>query len=167
VEPWKVTLLDTGIDTMTGGRIKKAQEIVGNEKFMLTYGDGVSDVDINQLIEKHNADQKYLSMTAVKPKGRFGILEFDQNDQLTSFQEKPTDHAWINGGFFVCEPEVFNYIDNSDQCIFERSPLNNLAKDRQIHSFKHRGFWKCMDTLADKNSLQDLWDKNEAQWKVW
>jgi glucose-1-phosphate cytidylyltransferase len=167
VEPWKVTLLDTGVHTMTGGRVKQAQKIVGNEPFLLTYGDGVSDVNIADLVDSHQASQKLLTMTAVKPKGRFGILKFDGQDELTSFEEKPTDHAWINGGFFVCSPEVFKFIENDSDSIFERAPLQRLANERQINTYKHEGFWKCMDTLADRNALNQIWESEQASWKTW
>lgn len=168
VEPWKVTLLDTGDGTLTGGRIKRAEDVVGNEPFMLTYGDGVSDVPISDLVKAHKDSGKLITMTAVQPAGRFGALEFDGNDQITAFKEKPKGEVgWINGGFFVCQPEVFKYITEGDKSIFERMPLERLAEERQINSFKHKGFWKCMDTLADKNSLENLWSKGEAAWKSW
>jgi len=168
VEPWKVTLLDTGDGTLTGGRIKRAEDVVGNEPFMLTYGDGVSDVPIGDLVKAHKDSGKLITMTAVQPAGRFGALEFDGNDQITAFKEKPKGEVgWINGGFFVCQPEVFKYITEGDKSIFERKPLERLAEERQINSFKHKGFWKCMDTLADKNALENLWAKGEAAWKTW
>ena len=150
-EPWKVTLLYTGQNTMTGGRIKKAQQYIGGEPFLLTYGDGVSDVNINDLIASHKASGKLATMTAVKPSGRFGALEIDKTDTITSFMEKPKgDGSWINGGFFVCQPEVMNYIAEDDSVVFERAPLETLAKNNQLHAFKHEGFWQPMDTLKDK-----------------
>ncbi len=168
VEPWKVTLLDTGDGTLTGGRIKRAQDVVGSEPFMLTYGDGVSDVPISDLVAHHKKSGKLITMTAVQPAGRFGALEFDGEDQITAFKEKPKGEVgWINGGFFVCQPEVFDTITEGDKSIFERAPLERLAEKREINCFKHRGFWKCMDTLADKNALEDIWDKGEASWKIW
>lgn len=167
-EPWKVTMLYTGQDTMTGGRIKKAQEYIGKERFMLTYGDGVSNVNIKELIEFHKKSKKLATMTAVQPSGRFGALVIDDNDKITSFMEKPKgDESWINGGFFVLEPEVFNYIRNDDSTIFERAPLEKLAKDGQLNAFKHDGFWRPMDTLRDKTELTELWVNNKAPWAVW
>lgn len=167
-EPWKVTMLYTGQDTMTGGRIKKAQEYIGNEPFLLTYGDGVSDVDIEQLIKDHKASGKLCTMTAVQLQGRFGALVIKEDNMITSFMEKPKgEESWINGGFFVCEPEVFDYIQEGDSTIFERSPLENLAKDKQLNAFKHRGFWRPMDTLKDKNDLTYMWQNNQAPWAVW
>ena len=166
-EPWKVTLIDTGIDTMTGGRIKRVQEYVGNEPFMLTYGDGVGDVDINKLLEFHKEHGKFITMTSVLPEGRFGALDIDQNQKVNSFQEKPKgDGSWINGGFFVCQPEVFDYI-TEDKTIFEREPLENLAKDNQLYTYKHTGFWKPMDTQRDKTQLEELIEKKTAPWIKW
>lgn len=168
-EPWKVTMLYTGQNTMTGSRIKKAQEYIGNEPFLLTYGDGVSDINIKELLECHNKSGKYMTLTAVKPSGKFGALDISPNGQINSFQEKPQgDGAWINGGFMVCEPNVFDYIDaNRDDVIFERLPLENLAKDGQLNSFKHRGFWYPMDTLKGKNDLTQMWQEGNAPWAVW
>lgn len=168
VEPWKVTLLDTGAGTYTGGRIKRAQDIIGDEPFMLTYGDGVSNVPIDKLVEHHKNSKRLCTMTAVQPAGRFGALEFGADNQLTSFKEKPQGEVgWINGGFFVCQPEVLNYIKDGDSTIFERSPMENLATDGQVNCYKHHGFWKCMDTLADKNALSDMWESGDAKWKTW
>lgn len=165
-EPWKVTLLDTGTDTMTGGRIKRAREFIGNEPFLLTYGDGVSDIDIKKLLAFHIEHGKYITMTAVQPEGRFGALE-TEGDRVESFIEKPRgDGNWINGGFFVCQPEVLNYIEG-DKTVFEQEPLKNLAKDGQLYNYRHHGFWKCMDTLRDKNSLNELWLSGHAKWKTW
>ena len=167
-EPWKVTMLYTGQDTMTGGRIKKAQEYIGNEPFLLTYGDGVSDVDINDLIQNHKESGKLCTMTAVQLQGRFGALVIKDDNMITSFMEKPKgEESWINGGFFVCEPEVFNYIQEGDSTIFERAPLENLAKDKQLNAYKHRGFWRPMDTLKDKNDLTYMWQNDQAPWAVW
>lgn len=167
VEPWKVTLLDTGANSLTGGRLLRAKEVVGNERFMLTYGDGVSDIDISRLISSHIESGKIATMSAVQPEGRFGTLEFN-NNHVVGFKEKiKGDGGWINGGFFVLEPEIFNYLKSGDQTIFEREPLENLAKDGQLNSFKHNGFWKCMDTLADKNALNEMWNNNSAKWKIW
>jgi len=167
-EPWKVTILYTGQDTMTGGRIKKAQEYIGNEPFLLTYGDGISDVNILKTIEEHKKSGKLLTMTAVQLEGRFGALVVKEDNMITSFMEKPKgEESWINGGFFVCEPGVFEYIPNRDDVIFEKSPLENLAKDGQLNAYKHYGFWKPMDTLKDKNELTELWINNKAPWSVW
>ncbi len=165
-EPWKVTMLYTGQDTMTAGRIKKAQPYVGNEPFLLTYGDGVADININETIEAHKKSKKYCTMSAIQPVGRFGALDIDENNTIKSFMEKPKgDGAWINAGFFVCEPQVFDYI--TEDTMFEKAPLENLAKDGQLNAFKHKGFWQPMDTLRDKNYLTNLWQNNKAPWAVW
>jgi glucose-1-phosphate cytidylyltransferase len=165
-EPWKVTLLDTGQDTMTGGRIKRAKPFIGNEPFLLTYGDGVSDIDINKLVSFHRDRGKYITMTAVQPEGRFGALE-TTGDRVEAFLEKPKgDGSWINGGFFVCQPEVLNYIAGDDT-VFEQDPLQNLALDGQLYHYRHGGFWKCMDTLRDKKTLNEMWDSGRAKWKTW
>ncbi|MCR5260267.1 MAG: glucose-1-phosphate cytidylyltransferase [Candidatus Gastranaerophilales bacterium] len=168
-EPWKVTMLYTGEKTMTGSRIKKAQEYVGKERFLLTYGDGVSDVDINKIIECHEKSGKYLTLTAVKPSGRFGALDIDETGAIKEFKEKPQgDGNWINGGFMVCEPEVFDYIDaDRNDVIFERKPLEKLAETKQLNSFKHNGFWFPMDTLKGKNDLTEMWVNNKAPWAKW
>lgn len=167
-EPWKVTMLYTGKDTMTGGRIKKAQNYINNEPFLLTYGDGVADININKLIDFHKKSGKVATITAIQPTGRFGVLNIDNNDNILSFTEKPTNNnAWVNGGFFVLEPEVFKYIDNNDSTIFECEPLEKLAQDGQLGAYKHRGFWKSMDTLRDKNELTKMWLSKNAPWAVW
>ena len=167
-EPWKVTMLYTGQNTMTGGRIKKAQDYIGNEPFLLTYGDGVSDVNIEEVIKSHKNSGKYATMTAVQPSGRFGALDISSDGTINSFKEKPDgDGNWINGGFFVCEPQVFDYIKDGDSTIFERAPLENLAKDNQLNAYKHRGFWRPMDTLKDKNDLTEMWQNNKAPWALW
>ena len=167
-EPWKVTLLDTGLNAMTGARIKKAKEHIGNEPFMLTYGDGVADIDIQEVLSFHQQHGKLMTMTSVQPEGRFGALNINENDQVTTFEEKPKgDGSWINAGYFVCQPEVLDYIDNGDDVVFEQEPLKKLAKDGQIFTYKHHAFWKPMDSLKDKNDLNELWDKNKAPWKVW
>jgi len=166
-EPWKVTLIDTGLNTMTGGRIKRAQNYINNERFMLTYGDGVGDIDIDSLIKTHEAHGKAVTMTAVQPEGRFGALEIDDSLQVTSFREKPKgDSNWINGGFFVCESKVFNYL-NRDELVFEKQPLEKLTNDGELFSYKHNGFWKPMDTPRDCNTLNELWNKNKSKWKMW
>ena len=166
-EPWKVTLIDTGLDTMTGGRIKRAQNYINDERFMLTYGDGVADIDLHSLIKAHETHGKAITMTGVQPEGRFGALDIDESLQVKSFREKPKgDDNWINGGFFICESKVFDYL-NGDEMIFERDPLENLANDGELFSYKHSGFWKPMDTMRDCNILNDLWNKNQAKWKMW
>ena len=168
-EPWQVTVLDTGLNTMTGGRIKRAQNYIENETFMLTYGDGVSDINIQNLIEFHKNHHKAITMTAVQPEGRFGAIQMDEKSNLvTKFIEKPQgDGSWINGGFFVCEPEIFNYIKQGDDTIWERDPLEQLAKDNKLVAYKHLGFWKPMDMLRDKIQLEELWNSGNAPWKVW
>jgi len=166
-EPWKITLLDTGLDTMTGGRIKRAKQFISNEPFLLTYGDGVSDVNISDLVRFHKSHGKLATMTAVQPEGRFGALSLGSHNQVHSFLEKPKgDGTWINGGFFVCQPEVLDYIEN-DNTVFEKEPLEQLASSGELYSFQHQGFWKCMDTLRDKNQLNELWVTNQPKWKVW
>lgn len=165
-EPWKVTLIDTGIDSMTGGRIKRAKEYINNETFMLTYGDGVSDVNIKDLLSFHKNNVAKLTMTAIQPAGRFGVLNLE-SDNITEFIEKPAgDGNWINGGFMVCEPEVLDYIEN-DFTVFEQEPLAKLAYEGNIKGFRHVGFWQCMDTLRDKIFLNEIWNKTKAPWKVW
>jgi glucose-1-phosphate cytidylyltransferase len=167
-EPWRVTLVDTGLETMTGGRIKRIQKYVGEESFLLTYGDGVGDIDIPKLVEFHKRFGRIATLTSVQPFGRFGALELGHGDSITSFTEKPRgDGAWINAGFFVCEPSVFDYIKGGDKTVWEREPLEALARDGQLGAFKHEGFWRPMDTLRDKNELEKLWAEAKAPWKVW
>jgi len=167
-EPWKITLIDTGLNTMTGGRIKRVEDFVNGERFMLTYGDGVADINITDLLKTHEAHGKAITMTAVQPEGRFGSLQFVGDQKISSFQEKPRgDGTWINGGFFVCEPKVFDYIKDGDKTIFEREPLEKLAIEGELFSYKHYGFWKPMDTLRDHKVLNDLWENNQAKWKLW
>lgn len=164
-EPWKVTLIDTGIDTMTGGRVKRIAPYTQGESFMLTYGDGVGDIHIPSLIDYHRKSKKLITVTSVQPSGRFGALNLGPGDDVLSFIEKPRgDGAWINGGFFVCENKVFDYI-KGDNDIFERSPMEMLAADGQMSAFKHSGFWKPMDTLRDKQELESLWEAGNAPWK--
>ncbi|KAA0257625.1 glucose-1-phosphate cytidylyltransferase [Deferribacter autotrophicus] len=165
-ESWKVTLVDTGLSTMTGGRIKRIKDYVGNKPFMLTYGDGVGNINIKELLEFHRRHGKYATLTAVQPSGRFGSLDLEES-QVKAFKEKPKgDGAWINGGFFVLEPQIFNYI-KGDETIWEREPLENLAKEGQLMAYKHVGFWKPMDTLRDKRELESLWQSGNPPWKVW
>lgn len=167
VERWQVTLANTGIDTLTGGRIKRVKKHIGNETFMLTYGDGVSDINIKELLAFHKTHGKLATITAVQPSGRYGVLGLDEDVNVLEFVEKPkTIDAWINGGFFVLEPEVLDYIDN-DNTAFEGNPLLRLAKEKQIVAYKHPGFWKCMDTQRDKFVLEDMWKSKQAPWKVW
>ncbi len=166
-EPWKITCIDTGLHTMTGGRLKHIKEQLDNETFCMTYGDGVGNVDITQLIQCHQNSGRLATITAVQPPGRFGNLDIDSNGNVLNFQEKPKDQAaWINGGFFVLEPKVLDYID-SDSDMFEKSPLEKITNDSQLNSFKHHGFWKPMDTLRDKNELCRLWESNNAPWRTW
>ena len=166
-EPWKVTLLETGLTTMTGGRIKKAANHIGDEMFHLTYGDGVSDVDVSALLEFHKAHGKMTTMTAVQPAGRYGALNIEEKGEVSHFMEKPRgDGSWINGGYFICEPSVLDYIDG-DEMVFEEEPLTQLANDGQLMARKHDGFWECMDTLRDKTNLCMLWENNKAPWKRW
>jgi len=165
-EPWNVTLVDTGIDTMTGGRLKRIKEYVDDKTFCFTYGDGVADVQIDKLIKFHNDNKTIATVTAVQPPGRFGTLDVKQ-DKIISFKEKPPgDGNWINGGYFVLEPSVFDYLKD-DSTVWEREPLEKLAKDEQLSAYKHSGFWQPLDTLRDKNKLEDLWSKGNAPWKIW
>jgi glucose-1-phosphate cytidylyltransferase len=167
-EPWKVTLVETGLNTLTGGRIKRVQEYVGNEPFMVTYGDGVSDVNIKDLVEFHRSHGKLATVTTTQPEGRFGVLTLSADQKVEKFQEKiQGDSSWINAGFMVLQPEVFNYLNNGDQTVFEKEPLENLAKDGQLMAFKHTGFWYPMDTLRDKRYLQEIWASGKAPWKTW
>lgn len=166
-EPWKVTLVDTGLNTMTGGRIKRIQKYIGNEDFLLTYGDGVSDVNINSLVEYHNKHGKIATMTAVKPDGRFGILDMTDDNGIIGFREKSKeDTGWINSGFFVLKPEVFDYLVD-DTTIFEREPLESLSQESQLMAYKHKGFWQCMDTQRDRSVLEKLLSEKKAPWVKW
>ena len=167
-EAWKVTLIDTGLHSMTGGRIKKAQEFIGNETFMLTYGDGVANINIKKLLTFHKAHGKGLTMTSAQPDGRFGALEIDSKNRVSNFKEKPKgDGSWINAGFFVCEPKIFDYITQGDQSIFEQEPLRNLALDGEIFTYKHDDFWMPMDTMRDKFKLNEMYENKTAPWMVW
>jgi len=166
-EPWKVTLVDTGLNTMTGGRIKRIKNYIQEEPFMLTYGDGVSNINLKELLKFHQTHGKIATVTAIRPDGRFGVLDIDENNAITKFKEKSKeDTGWINGGFMVLNPDIFNYIDG-DETIFEQTPLKQLVAENQLAAYKHHGFWQCMDTLRDKNLLEDLWMNNKAPWKVW
>lgn len=167
-ESWKITLVDTGLDTMTGGRIKRVQKYIGNDPFMLTYGDGVGNINIPELLDFHKRNKKLVTLTAVLPDGKFGALSLNNSDDITEFREKPAgDGSWINGGFFVCQPEVFDYIKKGDSTVFEREPLEGLARDNQLKAYKHTGFWKPMDTLKQKMELNALWNSDNPPWKVW
>ncbi|MGI4749975.1 MAG: glucose-1-phosphate cytidylyltransferase [Janthinobacterium lividum] len=166
-EPWKITLVDTGNETMTGGRIKKIRQHIGNETFMLTYGDGLANVDITELYQFHKNNKKYCTVTAVQPSGRFGALNLLADQTVHSFMEKPKgDGSWINGGYFVCEPQVFDYIEG-DYTLWEREPMEKIAAEGQMVAFEHKGFWKPMDTLREKHELEEDWVMNRAKWKVW
>lgn len=167
-EPWKVTLVDTGEETMTGGRLKRVREHIGNDTFCLTYGDGVSNVDVAKAVEFHKEQGTLATLTAVQPPGRFGAISLGKEQtKIDSFQEKPEgDGAWINGGFFVLEPDVIDYVAGDDT-VWEQAPLTKLAQDGQLSAFKHDGFWHPMDTLRDKRKLETMWKEGNAPWKVW
>ena len=167
-EPWKVTLLDTGLNSMTGARIKKAKEHIGKESFMLTYGDGLADINIKESLKFHQLHGKLMTMTSAQPDSRFGVLKIDKNDKVIEFKEKPQgEDSWINAGYFICQPEVFNYIDDGDNVVFEKKPLKNLAKEGQLYTYKHSGFWMPMDTLRDKIKLNEMYKSQNAPWVVW
>lgn len=167
-EPWKVTLVDTGLDSMTGGRIKRVRPYIGDETFCLTYGDGLTDLNIRKLITFHKKQKTLATLTAVQPPGRFGAFSLKGNQNLiSSFKEKPKgDGAWINGGFFVLEPGVMDYIDG-DLTVWERDPMANLARNGMLSAYRHNGYWQNMDTLRDKNVLEELWQSGKAPWKIW
>jgi len=169
-EPWRVTLVDTGEETMTGGRIKRARRYIGDETFCLTYGDGVSDINISQLIAFHRQQHVLVTLTAVQPEGRFGAFTLEpDHSMISSFREKPRggrDNAWINGGFFVVEPQALDWIEG-DETIWEREPLERMARDGALAAYRHEGFWQPMDTLRDKHVLEALWSNEEAPWRVW
>ena len=166
-EPWQITLIDTGEATLTGGRLKRVREYCGNETFCFTYGDGLADIDISALIAHHKEKGKLATVTAVRPPGRYGALDIGEDYSVVGFKEKPRgDGAWINGGFFVLEPEVIDRI-NGDRTSWEQDPLTSLANDGELTAFQHSGFWQPMDTLRDRNELESLWSKQQAPWKVW
>lgn len=168
-EEWKVTLVDTGLNTMTGGRLKRVKEYLGNETFCMTYGDGVSDVNIRELIDFHKSQETITTLTAVQEPGRFGTISLKSDDiKVRHFREKQVDEtsAWINGGFFVIEPSIFDYIEG-DSTVFEKDPLERLARENMLTAFRHQGFWQPMDTIRDKNVLEDLWSSGKAPWKIW
>ena len=168
-EQWEVTLLDTGLDTKTGGRVIKAKPFIKDgDTFMLTYGDGLTDVNIAQLVGFHKKHGKYMTITSSQPEGRFGALDIGQGGQVSSFVEKPKgDGGWINAGYFVCEYKVFDYLNEGDQTVLEKSPLEKLATDGELFTYMHNGFWRPMDTLRDKRTLDELWNGGKAKWKVW
>lgn len=162
---WKITLVDTGDETLTALRISKIKNYLNNERFFLTYGDGLADINIDSLLENHLLNNKICTVTAVKPSGRFGVIKFSEK---ISFSEKNTkDVDWINGGFFVCEPEVFEYIDDNEDVMWERKPMEKIANSNQLNAYKHNGFWRPMDTLKDQNDLNEFWYSNNAKWKIW
>lgn len=167
VEPWRVTLVDTGYNTMTGGRLKRVQKYIGNETFMMTYGDGVSDIDLQKLLQYHQMHQKKVTVTAIRPAGRYGALSIMENDTVNAFHEKILgDGGYISGGFFVFEPDIFNYI-SGDETYLEKEPLEFLAQEQEMVAYKHDGFWQSMDTLRDKKLLEKLWNTGKAPWKIW
>ena len=167
-EPWRVTLVDTGYGTMTGGRLKRVQKYIGKEAFMLTYGDGLADIDIRKLVNTHKKNKKLATLTAVQTAGRFGVLDIASTGKVKTFLEKPKgESSWINGGFFVLEPGIFEYLDKGDNTIWELDPLENLAKTGELCAYRHSGFWKCMDTQRDKLELDKLWQSGNAPWKIW
>jgi glucose-1-phosphate cytidylyltransferase len=166
-EPWRVTLIDTGLETATGGRIKRIEKYIGNDSFMMTYGDGVGNIDIASLVRFHQEHKTLATVTAVQPLGRFGSLDIGEEDKASSFMEKPKgDNTWINAGFFVLQPEIFKYIEG-DSTLWEKEPLEKLAKKGQLSAYRHTGFWRPMDTLRDKNELEKLWQSGQAPWRVW
>lgn len=167
-EPFKISLIDTGLDTMTAGRLKRILPYVGNETFMLTYGDGVCDVNLDELMKFHQQSKKICTMTSIQATSRFGVIKIEGDGTIDSFEEKPEESGtWINGGFFIIEPTIAQYLkEDADDIMWERQPMNDLATDRQIAAYKHHGFWKCMDTIRDKEELEAMWQQ-QPQWKVW
>lgn len=168
-EPWRVTLVDTGLNTQTGARIKRVQKYIGDEPFMLTYGDGVSNVDLSALLAQHRDSGKTVTLTGIQPGGRFGVLDIaDSGNAVVGFREKAKeDGGWINGGFMVAQPELFDYLSTGESCVLERTPLETLAAEGKLGIYKHDGFWQCMDTQRDKYRLEELWASGEAPWMVW
>lgn len=168
-EPFKVSLIDTGLDTMTAGRLKRVLPYIGNEPFMLTYGDGVCNVDLGELLAFHKKHGKICTMTAIQATSRFGVIKMEENGAIDAFEEKPEESGtWINGGFFVVEPEIKNYLPaHADDVMWEREPLDRLAQDQQIVAYRHHEFWKCMDTLRDKEELEAMWQSGNPEWKSW
>ena len=168
-EKFKVTLVDTGLKTLTAGRLKRIAPYLDDEDFLMTYGDGLADVDLKKLVEFHRANGRIATVTAVRPAGRFGLLGLTEENLVCDFKEKPMEGSgWINGGFFVLKPDVFDYLpEEADQQMWEQQPMENLTRDNQLVAFKHHGFWKCMDAMRDKEELEQLWLANTAQWKIW
>lgn len=166
-EPWKVTLVYTGENTQTGGRVKRIRNYLNNERFLLTYGDGVSNIDINALLDYHNERDSIVTISAVQPGGRFGVLDFDDAGNVSGFREKAkADGGWINAGFMVCEPQLLDYIDG-DACVLEQAPFQKLSAERRLAAYRHYGYWQCMDTQRDRGFLEQRWQSGEAPWKVW
>lgn len=168
-EPWRVTLVDTGLNTQTGGRIKRVQKYIGDDPFMITYGDGVSDVDLQALVEQHQRSGKTVTLTGIQPGGRFGVLDLDEDsDTVVGFREKAKeDGGWINGGFMIAQPELFDYLSSEETCVLERTPLETLAEEGKLGIYKHHNFWQCMDTQRDKHCLEEWWAAGKAPWKKW
>lgn len=168
-EPWRVTLVDTGLNTQTGARVKRVQKYIGEEPFLLTYGDGVSNVDLHALIDQHRHSGKVVTLTGIQPGGRFGVLDLaEDSDTIIGFREKAKeDGGWINGGFMVAQPELFDYLSPEEPCVLERTPLETLAGEGKLGIYKHHGFWQCMDTQRDKGRLEELWKKGGAPWVIW
>ncbi len=166
-EPWRVTLVDTGLNTQTGARIKRVERYIGDEAFMMTYGDGVSDIDLHALLAHHRQSGKHVTLTGIQPGGRYGVLDLE-GECVTGFREKAKeDGGWINGGFMVMEPSVFDYLQAEESCILERAPLETLAREGKLGIYRHTGFWQCMDTQRDRSKLEELWQNEEAPWKLW
>lgn len=168
-EPWRVTLVDTGLNTQTGARVKRVQKYINNERFMLTYGDGVCNVNLNSLLKHHQESGKIVTLTGIQPGGRFGVLDVDENtNTVIGFREKAReDGGWINGGFMVMESTVFDYLSSNENCVLERTPMETLAQKGELGIYKHHGFWQCMDTQRDKFMLEERWNSNNAPWKIW
>lgn len=168
-EPWRVTIVDTGLNTQTGARIKRVQKYIGDEPFMLTYGDGVSNVDLHALLSQHQQSDKTVTLTGIQPGGRFGVLDLDEaSNTVVGFREKAKeDGGWINGGFMVMQPEVFDYLEAGEICVLERAPLERLATEGKLGIYRHEGFWQCMDTQRDRNRLQSMWEGASAPWCIW
>jgi glucose-1-phosphate cytidylyltransferase len=167
-EPWKVTLVDTGRESQTGGRVRRIRQYVGDEQFMLTYGDGVGNIDLIALLEQHNAQpDKLITISAIQPGGRFGVIDFDDNGNMTGFREKvEEDGGWINAGFMAANKELFDYLDG-DSCVLEQAPFRRLATEKKMGAYLHKGYWQCMDTQRDRSYLEERWNANDAPWKVW
>ena len=166
-EPWKVTVVDTGLNTMTGGRVKRIKDYIDNETFLLTYGDGVSDININQLVEFHRKNKKLVTMSAYNVEQRFGVLDINEKGEITAFREKASnDGSLVNIGYMVCEPQFIDYIEN-DKTVLEKKPLETVASMGELMAYKHNGFWQCMDTVREKQKLEEMWAENRAPWKVW